>query len=267
MASSGEGSKTYTGWKRRWNAGSRSICFWYSRRVVAPIMCKSPRAKAGLTMLLASMAPSAPPAPIMVCISSTNKSTLPSERSISFIMALRRSSNSPRYLVPAISAPKSSDTTSLSRKESGTSPEAMRDAKPSAIAVLPTPASPMSIGLFLVRRLKICITRFISSSRPMTGSSLFCAAIWVSERVYFCRALNFLGLSAVACLVERSSISARVIASRVMRKRLSNSRAVPGTSKSAIKICSVETNSSWSSVATLALRSKACTNSGVRYSW
>ncbi len=42
---------------------------------------------------------------------------------------------------------------------------------PSAIAVLPTPGSPTKIGLFLVRRLKICKTLRISSSRPTTGST------------------------------------------------------------------------------------------------
>jgi hypothetical protein len=40
------------------------------------------------------------------------------------------------------------------------------------MAVLPTPGSPISTGLFLVRRLRIWMTRRISSSRPMTGSSL-----------------------------------------------------------------------------------------------
>ena len=40
------------------------------------------------------------------------------------------------------------------------------------MAVLPTPGSPMSAGLFLVRRDRIWMTRSISFSRPMTGSSL-----------------------------------------------------------------------------------------------
>ena len=35
---------------------------------------------------------------------------------------------------------------------SGTSPETIRWARPSTIAVLPTPGSPISTGLFLVRR-------------------------------------------------------------------------------------------------------------------
>ena len=55
---------------------------------------------------------------------------------------------------------------------SGTSPSTMRRARPSTMAVLPTPGSPMSTGLFLVRRDSTWMTRRISSSRPMTGSSL-----------------------------------------------------------------------------------------------
>jgi hypothetical protein len=55
---------------------------------------------------------------------------------------------------------------------SGTSPLAMRSARPSTIAVLPTPGSPISAGLFLVRRARIWTVRRISSSRPITGSSL-----------------------------------------------------------------------------------------------
>ena len=60
----------------------------------------------------------------------------------------------------------------LERKFSGTSPSTIRCAIPSAMAVLPTPGSPTSIGLFFVRRERICSTRRHSSSRPITGSSL-----------------------------------------------------------------------------------------------
>ena len=63
-------------------------------------------------------------------------------------------------------------STRLSFSVSGTSPLTMRCARPSTIAVLPTPGSPISTGLFLVRRWRIWITRRISSSRPITGSSL-----------------------------------------------------------------------------------------------
>ena len=55
---------------------------------------------------------------------------------------------------------------------SGTSPATMRWARPSTMAVLPTPGSPMRTGLFLVRRERIWMTRSISFARPMTGSSL-----------------------------------------------------------------------------------------------
>ena len=76
----------------------------------------------------------------------------PSASLISLRTALRRSSNSPRYLAPAISAPRSSETTCFSLSVSGTSPRTIRWARPSTIAVLPTPGSPIRTGLFLVRR-------------------------------------------------------------------------------------------------------------------
>jgi len=50
------------------------------------------------------------------------------------------------------------------------------------MAVLPTPGSPMSTGLFFVRRARIWMTRSISCSRPMTGSSLVSRASWVRSR-------------------------------------------------------------------------------------
>ena len=79
-------------------------------------------------------------------------------------------------------APMSSATRRLSFSPSGTSPATMRWASPSTIAVLPTPGSPMSTGLFLVRRDSTWITRRISSSRPMTGSSLPLRAASVRSR-------------------------------------------------------------------------------------
>ena len=65
----------------------------------------------------------------------------------------------------------SSAQTRLPFRPSGTSPATMRCASPSTIAVLPTPGSPISTGLFFVRRESTWITRRISSSRPITGSS------------------------------------------------------------------------------------------------
>src|SRR6476620_6807894 len=55
-------------------------------------------------------------------------------------------------------------------------------ARPSTTAVLPTPGSPIRIGLFLVRRDSTCMTRSISLARPMTGSSLPSRAAWVRLR-------------------------------------------------------------------------------------
>jgi hypothetical protein len=53
------------------------------------------------------------------------------------------------------------------------------------MAVLPTPGSPISTGLFLLRRCSTWIARRISSSRPMTGSSLPARARSVRSIVYF----------------------------------------------------------------------------------
>ncbi len=99
----------------------------------------------------ASIAPSAAPAPMSVCTSSITKITFPAER-ISSMIFLRRSSNSPRYLVPATNNPISRVTTRFSSRISGISLLAIREANPSAIAVLPTPGSPINTGLFFVRR-------------------------------------------------------------------------------------------------------------------
>jgi len=59
---------------------------------------------------------------------------------------------------------------------SGTSPSTIFLANPSMMAVLPTPASPTSSGLFLRRRASTWMTRSTSLSRPTSGSmSLFLA--------------------------------------------------------------------------------------------
>ena len=65
---------------------------------------------------------------------------------------------------------------------SGTSLRWMRRARPSAMAVLPTPASPISTALFLRRRARISTVCSISSSRPMTGSMRPAAASAVRSR-------------------------------------------------------------------------------------
>ncbi len=179
------GSPTKIGWNRRSSAASFSTCCRYSSSVVAPIARSSPRASIGFIRLPASTAPSAAPAPTMVCSSSMNRTTSPSASLISVSTAFRRSSNSPRYFEPASIAPMSSAQTRFPFSPSGTSPATIRCASPSTIAVLPVPGSPIRTGLFFVRRRSTCMTRRISSSRPMTGSSLPSSAASVRSRPYF----------------------------------------------------------------------------------
>ena len=113
----------------------------------------------------------------------------PFESSTSFNTAFRRSSNSPLNFAPAINAPRSRAISFESFKFSGTSPLTILCAKPSIIAVLPTPGSPIRTGLFLVFLFKTCIILLISSSRPITGSSLPLRASAVRSVEYFSSAL------------------------------------------------------------------------------
>src|SRR5712692_10309946 len=145
--------------------------------------------------------------------------TWPFDDSISFKRALSRSSNSPRNLVPAINEPRSNACTRLSLSDSGTSPCAIRCASPSAIAVLPTPASPIKTGLFLVRRESTWMTRRISCSRPMTGSSLPSRARAVRSRVYFSSAWNLdSGVASVTRVEPRTWVRAWSNFSRALQR-------------------------------------------------
>ena len=151
-----------------------------------------PRESAGLKMLEASIAPSAAPAPTMVWSSSIKRITSP-DFSISSMTALMRSSNWPRYFVPATIRAMSSAMRRLLARSSGTSPLAISCASPSTIAVLPTPASPTRTGLFFVRRQSICTVRRISLALPTTGSSLPSRASSVRSRPKAFKALCFCG--------------------------------------------------------------------------
>src|SRR5258706_495072 len=62
------------------------------------------------------------------------------------MMVLRRSSNWPRYLVPATIRDRSSAKMRLSARKLGTSPSAMRWASPSTMAVLPQQAKQQVLG-------------------------------------------------------------------------------------------------------------------------
>ncbi len=164
------------------------MCFLYSVKVVAPMQCKFPRAKAGFNILDASTEPSAAPAPTTVCNSSIKRIMRPSDFSTSESTAFKRSSNSPRNFAPATIAAISSSSNSLSKRFSGTSRATILRAKPSTIAVLPTPGSPIKTGLFFLLRDKIWMQRRISSSLPITGSNFSILAKRVKLRAYFSNA-------------------------------------------------------------------------------
>ncbi len=100
MVSSSVGEATLTAWKRRSSERSFSMYLRYSAGVVAPMHWISPRDRAGLRMLAASRLPSAEPAPTSVCNSSMKMMMWWLSVS-SRMMVFRRSSNWPRYLVPA----------------------------------------------------------------------------------------------------------------------------------------------------------------------
>ncbi len=93
------------------------------------------------------------------------------------------SSNSPRYFEPAMTADKSRLIIFLFFNTSGMFPSTIFCAKPSTIAVFPTPGSPTRQGLFFVLLLKICMIRSISKSLPTMGSNLLFFAISVRLRL------------------------------------------------------------------------------------
>ena len=246
MVSSTDGSPTNTCWKRRSSAGSFSIRSRYSSRVVAPIIRSSPRASIGLSMLPASIeeSPDAP-APTTVCSSSMKVMICPSASRISFRTALSRSSNSPRYLAPATMDARSSATTRRPLRESGTSPATTRWARPSTTAVLPTPGSPISTGLFFVRRASTCTTRRISPSRPITGSSRPSRARAVRSTEYLSTADSPPSASAeVTRLEPRESLNAFARVSVRTPRSTRIFRASLVTAESASSRCSVATKES-----------------------
>src|SRR5438477_2620835 len=163
-------SSTPIGWNRRSSAGSPRIHLSYSPPVVAPMMRMSPRTSAGFSMLAASIAaPSAVPWPIRLCSSSTNRIRSGSVDSSRTSLRIR-SSYCPRNAVPASRATWSRATMRASFRAGGTSAAAMRCASPSTMAVFPTPAFPISAGLFLLWRSRMSTARAISASRQRTGS-------------------------------------------------------------------------------------------------
>ncbi len=193
-----------------------------------------------------------------------NRMTSPPDFPISLSTALSRSSNSPRNFVPAMREPMSRASRRLFLSDCGTSPLAMRWARPSTTAVLPTPASPMRTGLFLVRRDRTWMTRRISSSRPMTGSSLPWRARAVRSRVYFSRTWYLpSGSGSVTRCEPRTAARALRTASSLtpFARRTREASFLPSLSM-ARKRCSVETYSSLSSSASLRAASRIWRRAG-----
>ena len=157
-----------------WNLLSRAPSFSTilvnSSIVVAPMHWISPLARAGLSIFAASRLPWPPPAPTMVWNSSM-KSMMSGSALTVFMMSFTLFSKSPRYLVPATTEAMSRDMMRFLARTGDIEPSAILRAMPSTIADLPTPGSPMSIGLFFFRRPRISITLDISLSLPTTGSS------------------------------------------------------------------------------------------------
>mmetsp|Transcript_2064 Transcript_2064/g.7981 ORF Transcript_2064/g.7981 Transcript_2064/m.7981 type:complete len:400 (-) Transcript_2064:4388-5587(-) len=149
------GSGTGTCWNRRSRAASCSIVFLNFSAVDAPMHFSNPRPSAGFRI-------AAPLFPLgggghRLWMSSMNMITGPFcvASTISETTIERRSSNSPGIWHPAPTAPRSSSNSRAPRNGAGTSPATIRCAKPSTIAVFPTPDCPRSTGLFFVRRLKM----------------------------------------------------------------------------------------------------------------
>ena len=143
----------------------------------------------------------------MVCISSTNRMIFPA-RVTSSRISRSRSSNSPRYLVPATNEDIYSATTRFSRRASGTSPRVISWASFSANAVLPTPGFPTRAMLFLVFRHRICTICSTWFSRPITGMQPPSAAFWVKS--WLNRSSSFVTIVFPPAIFFRLSSSAPV---------------------------------------------------------
>ena len=236
---------------------------WYSFSVVAPMQWSSPLASIGLSKLPASIAPSVFPAPTIVWSSSINIIVWPSLFFISFNTAFNLSSNSPLYFAPATSAPRSSEKIFRSFKLLGTSPFAILIARPSTMAVLPTPASPIKTGLFFVFLESIRIVFLISLSRPITGSIFWFFASETSSVPYFSKTLYVdSGLSVTTLVFPLILLNSLIKLSFVKLNSLKISfNKLSGFSKNAIKICSTETYSSFMFFAMFSARLKELTSS------
>jgi hypothetical protein len=135
----------------------------YSSKVVAPMHWISPRASAGLSTLRVDRALGAAGADQRVQLVDEQDDVLRAAHlvhdrldALLELAAVLRARDHHRQV---------EHDERLSKRISGTSLLMIRWARPSTIAVLPTPASPSSTGLFLVRRQRTWMTRSISLAR------------------------------------------------------------------------------------------------------
>ncbi len=181
IVSSTVGSPTVTGWKHRSSAGSFSMCLRYSVERRRTDATELGRASIGLSMLPASTEPSAAPGPTIVCSSSMKIMISPRASVISLSTAF---TNPPiprgtwsRRPSARCRADELAVTQALGRV-TGDDPlgETFND-RGLADARLADQHRVVLCG-----RESTWTTRRFSSSRPITGSSLFCAAASVRSR-------------------------------------------------------------------------------------
>ncbi len=160
---------------RRASARSFSMCL-NSSNVVDPMTRRSPAVRIGLIIVARSIVPPVvAPAPTVEWISSMNR--------IARGRAASASHDGLEALLEVAAEPRAGKQRArVEREHLGAAagsrarrPAAAAMASPSAMAVLPTPASPTNTGLFLRRRQRTSIVRCSSVVRPISGSSRPCA--------------------------------------------------------------------------------------------
>ena len=239
--SSTDGSPTKTGWKRRSSAASFSMCLRYSSSVVAPTAAQLAAREHRLEQVGGvhrALGRAGADDRVQLVDEQDDRARGLGDllehglEPVLELAAVLRAGDQRAHV-------ERDDALVLQRLGHVARDDALGE--PSTIAVLPTPGSPISTGLFLVRRERTWITRRISSSRPMTGSSL--------------PLLGGLG-EVAAVLLERLVLVLRVLVGHAVRaahwpapgalraQRLARPRRL--RSASASSRCSVETYSSLS---------------------
>ena len=143
-------SCTAIGANRRSRARSDSMNRRYSSSVVAPMQAMSPLARAGFSSAPTSEDPGIPPAPMMECTSSMNR-TRPGWLASASTFC-QRCWSSPTTPAPATRFDGWSAMIRRPRRAGGTAPATICWARPSTMAVFPTPAGPIRAGLRFFRR-------------------------------------------------------------------------------------------------------------------